>query len=62
MAAALAVSFTVLGSFFELNLFHWQTLLIIAVTVLVIPTVYIAISYVLKLTDRLYGKYITKKE
>jgi cation-transporting ATPase E len=61
MAAALAVSFTVLGGFFELNLFHWVTLLIIAVTVLVIPTVYIAISYLLKLIDRLYNKYRAKQ-
>ena len=60
MAAALAVSFTVLGRFFELNLFHWETVLIIAVTVLVIPTVYIAISYLLKLIDRLYAKYRAK--
>jgi Ni,Fe-hydrogenase I cytochrome b subunit len=60
MAVALAVSFTLLGSFFELNLFHWVTGLIIAVLVLVIPTVYIAVSYLLKLSDRLYNKYRAK--
>ena len=62
MAAALAVSFTVLGGFFELNLFHWVTVLIIAVTVLVIPTVYIAICYLLGVCDKLYEKFRSKTQ
>ena len=60
MAVALALSFTVLGGFFELNLLDWATALIIAVTMLVIPTVYIAISSLLNLIDRLHNKYRAK--
>ena len=60
MAAALALSFTVLGSFFELNLLHWMTALIIAVLVLVIPTVYIAIRYLLGISDRFFEKFRSK--